>query len=121
VDVRRLTLQLSSYGHSASSHGALIDFFLGGAETEAPEPQSRYSERVVLLPGMGIIFNKFRGDTRGPAAAEAPPPGTLVINCAWTMIKVNYDHLRTIAQVIRTVQQRYIASHTHACMMVADA
>lgn len=56
--------------------------------------------------GLGIIFNKFAAaSTAQPVAPQ--PPDTIVVNCAWTMVKVNYDHLQRIAQVIREVQ-RYV-------------
>jgi hypothetical protein len=31
---RLAPLQIASYGHSSSSHGALIDFFIGGEQVE---------------------------------------------------------------------------------------
>ena len=54
---------------------------------------------------MGIIFNKFTPDNSALPLPATLAPGTVVINCAWTMVKVNYDHLLRIAQVIREVQR----------------
>lgn len=42
---------MSSYGHSASSHGALIDYFVVGVDAELPNAQARYSETIAPIPG----------------------------------------------------------------------
>ena len=57
---------------------------------------------------MGVIFNEFEAPAASATSVVAPgevEAGTLILNCAWTMIKVNYDHLRTIAQIIREAKQ----------------
>lgn len=34
ANMRLAPVQVASYGHSSSSHGALVDYFIGGAEVE---------------------------------------------------------------------------------------
>lgn len=49
---RLAPVQVASYGHSSSTHGSLVDWWLAGREAEpSPIPASSYSERVLLLPG----------------------------------------------------------------------
>lgn len=58
---RLAPVQVASYGHSSSTHGSLVDWWLAGREAEpSPIPASSYSERVLLLPG-------------DPHACPAPP------------------------------------------------
>lgn len=55
----RPSAQVTTYGHSASTHGSLIDWWVGGEEAELPldqRPQDSYSERLLLVPGMGVTF-----------------------------------------------------------------
>ena len=48
-------MQVTSYGHSVSTHGAEVDYFVAGEDAEdIKNVASHYSERVVLIPGIGI-------------------------------------------------------------------
>ena len=78
----------------------------------------RYSERLVLIPGLGIVFDgqlpvsRATGPiplpTEGSASkVEAPPPGTLVINCAWSPPKINVESVVTLRRVVMRVQEQY--------------
>src|SRR5262249_20051616 len=52
-------IQICSLGHSVSTFGADIDYFFSGKEVEPPDsPERNYSERLVLLPGMGAVHNR---------------------------------------------------------------
>ena len=120
-------VQVTSYGHSSSTHGALIDYFVGGEEVEVWEPthghlryrdrpprqallenpQRRYSERLVLVPGMGVIFNPVPFDRPPLDAVDLMKTDkALVINCAWTVTKVNAAHLKVLARIVETVQRQ---------------
>lgn len=110
---RLAPVQVTSYGHSTSTHGALIDYYIGSAEVEAADAASRYSERLVLLPGLGILFEMPHSvpqptahpadNTSGLADGELPPP--VIINAAWTMVKLNHDHLAVLAAIVRETQR----------------
>jgi hypothetical protein len=90
-------IQVCSPGHSVSTYGADIDYFLSGADVETPDaPERHYSERLVLLPGMGVIHNRpaYRPTGRTKATAE------IVCNCPWYAQKVNARFCRTLRRLL---------------------
>ena len=79
-----------------------------------PSPVHRYSERLVLIPGMGIVFDPFMPIPRLPEPVPlperytplAPPPGGIIINLSWTVAKVNVEALTTLRRIVAKVQAR---------------
>ena len=54
ANMRLAPIQFCSPGHSVSTYGADIDYFITGATVEEPDhPEKNYSERLVLLPERG--------------------------------------------------------------------
>lgn len=104
---RRLApIQTCLMGHSVSTYGSEIDYFFSGADVETPDsPERDYSERLVLLPGMGLIHNepqyKPKGAMRGQGSGEG-----IVINCPWTAQKVNYPFLLTLGRLLERVRKK---------------
>jgi len=98
---RRLApIQICSPGHSVSTFGAEIDYFISGADVEVPEsPERNYSERLVLLPGMGVIHNRPNYEIRGLKKNTSD----LVINCSWQCQKLNYPFVQTLKQLLDCV------------------
>src|SRR5262249_15113263 len=59
ANLRLAPVQIASMGHSVSSWGAEIDYWVSGAAVERPEdPGRNYSERLVLLPGSGAVHER---------------------------------------------------------------
>ena len=73
ANMRIAPIQICSPGHSVSTWGASIDYFMSGDECELPSaPEQNYSERLLLMPGMGSITTR-RGigaRLREPMAAQ---------------------------------------------------
>jgi hypothetical protein len=97
-------------GHSSSTWGAAIDYWIGGGEVEhiGPEqtalaPHPAYSEPLVLLPGLGIVHEKPRAEERPTSARTvAFPFGStepFVINLAWSLAKLNHPHLERLKRI----------------------
>jgi hypothetical protein len=87
TNVRIAPVQVASLGHSVSTWGAEIDYFISGAEVEpAANPERNYSERLVLLPGCGAVHER-------PAytPSRLRKAGTeFIVNCPWNAQKVNH-------------------------------
>ena len=88
ANYRVAPIQICSPGHSVSTWGADIDYFISGADVEVKEsPERNYSERLVLLPGMGAIHNRPNyepaGDSTqtGELAPRRSQGAEVVINC----------------------------------------
>eukprot|EP00741_Cyanophora_paradoxa_P022646 tig00021493_g21871.t1 len=100
ANTRLAPLMINAHGHPVSSHGSLADLFLSGAALEPPGAAAHYSERLLLLDGLGTAY------TPSPAAAAAAPGakrgcgGPPVLGVVANWYKTNADVLR----VLRLVQ-----------------
>ena len=96
-NLRFAPIQAMGYGHPVSTHGAEIDYVIGGLEVERiEEAAENYSERLVLIPGLGA-FPVLPPEVI-PGAAP-PVGGRLVINCPWSGYKCNYPHLLRLRRI----------------------
>jgi len=97
ANMRLAPIQIASLGHSVSTWGADIDYFISGAEAELPEnPERNYSERLVLLPDSGAIHNR---PLYEPAGRRKTVP-EFVINCPWFSQKVNHRFCHVLQRIV---------------------
>lgn len=90
-------IQMCTLGHSVSTWGADLDYFVSGVETEIPDhPERNYSERLVMLPGMGVIHNT---PTYTPTGRTKSVP-EVVINFPSSGQKLNAAFLKTFGKLI---------------------
>lgn len=97
-NLRIAPIQIMGYGHPVSTFGSRIDYIIGGASVELPEEAERnYTERLVLIPGLGahpvIPTQKVEGIEKGT--------NPLIINCCWTDQKINYPLLSLLNRIIQ--------------------
>lgn len=95
-NMRLALIQAMGYGHPVSTFGSQIDYFLGGTDAELVEDARRnYSERLVLLPGIGAqpVYPNYQRRPR-PRREE-----TIWINCSWGTSKVNYPMLMNLKAI----------------------
>lgn len=86
-------IQISTYGHPASTQCPEIDYFIGGQDTEAPQNYSNYSERLILLPGNGncplpVEFKE-----------EVPEAEDYQICCSWGHLKMNWESMNLLLKL----------------------
>jgi predicted O-linked N-acetylglucosamine transferase (SPINDLY family)/SAM-dependent methyltransferase len=100
-NLRIAPVQVTSYGHSVSTFGAEIDYFIGSADVEIPEQvEQNYSERLVLIPGLGITNTK-----PNYVMKNAPKTsGKIIINCSWYPQKMNYPLMEILQEILRKSQ-----------------
>jgi hypothetical protein len=90
-------VQLCWPGHSVSTFGADIDYFVSGIDVELPvNPERNYSERLVLVPGMGVIHNKPLYEGQGLKKKT----DRFVINCSWNCQKINHTFVQILKKLI---------------------
>ena len=53
-NLRIAPIQIAGYGHPVSTFGSTVDYFLAGAAVENQNAKQHYSERIVLIEGLGI-------------------------------------------------------------------
>lgn len=91
-------VQICSPGHSVSTFGAQIDYFISGEDVELKaNPEQNYSERLVLLPGMGVIHNRPLYEVRSDIKKTSQD---FIINCPWFAQKINYGYLQTLRKLL---------------------
>ncbi len=94
-NVRFAPIMATGYGHPVSTFGSEIDYFIGGSEVEdASLANYNYSERLVLIPGIGATPVNPKYERKG--ASKDP----FTINCCWTAAKINYPMLKLLREVI---------------------
>lgn len=99
ANARIAPVQFCSPGHSVSTWGADIDYYFSGADVEVEDnPQQHYSEKLVLLPGMGVIHNKPLYEPKG---RKRPLDGEIIVNCPWTCQKINYPFLNVLQRIAK--------------------
>jgi hypothetical protein len=104
ANMRLAPIQVTTIGHSVSTWGADIDYFISGAKVESPDhPEQFYSERLLLLPGMGCTHQ--RPNFPRPVTPVEPPADTLIINCPWSGPKINHPFLQTIARLLQSCRR----------------
>ena len=97
-------IQVCSPGHSVSTFGAEIDYFMSGVDCEVPEnAEKNYSERLVLMPGLGVVHNRPNYEFQG---LKRPNPVLLVNLPAWCQ-KVNYPYVQTLKKIQAATDNRF--------------
>ncbi|MBV9386606.1 MAG: hypothetical protein JOZ78_09285 [Chroococcidiopsidaceae cyanobacterium CP_BM_ER_R8_30] len=97
-NLRLAPIQVCGTGHPVSTFGSEIDFFISGVDVEIPEgAESNYSERLVLLPGYGLIHNQPNYQIKN--AKKSRPE--FIINCAWHAHKINYQLISYLQEIVR--------------------
>lgn len=88
-------IQVTTYGHPVSSYSPEMDYFIG-SETLESQCADRYTERLVLLPGLAVVHNR-----PGVDPVPGPPPSSdpVIINCAWYSQKVNFALVSALGRI----------------------
>ena len=103
ANMRLAPIQIATSGHSVSTWGADVDYFLSGADVELPEnPERNFSERLVLLPGFGAIHNRplYEPVGRTKSASE------FIVNCPWFAQKVNFRLCALLQKIISASKKK---------------
>ena len=96
ANTRIAPVQVCGYGHPVSTRGTEIDYWLGGLETEdQAAAEANYSERLVLIPGAGVMPNKPQYE-RNWNHQSSP---VVRINCSWSAQKINYFNLSLLRRI----------------------
>ncbi|AGY59948.1 O-linked N-acetylglucosamine transferase [Gloeobacter kilaueensis] len=108
-NLRIAPVQICGTGHPLSTCGAQIDYFISGAAVEAQLAERHYTERLVLLPGLGAVHNLPRYSLKHPPRIDS----RIVINCPWYAQKVNHAHLKLLLEIVgstaKTVRFRFFS------------
>lgn len=92
ANIRIAPIMVCGYGHPASTYGSLVDYFIGGLDSELIElAEENYSEHLVLIPGLGAHPVDPKYTKKNPSKTDIT-----YINCCWTTSKINWPMLQML-------------------------
>ena len=101
--LRLAPLQCAGWGHPATTGHDTIDAFLSVAAMEPGDAQQHYSERLVLLPGIGTRY----AAPRIPPAPSRPDTGLPaegpLLLCPQSLFKIHPDNDALFARVLGAI------------------
>lgn len=98
-NIRWAPIQVSSYGHPVSTCGSEIDYFIVGSESEVlGDLEKNYSERAVVIPGIGAHPSWPNYVAKYPKR-ERKDGDKVIINCAWGPDKHNYPMYQLMRRI----------------------
>lgn len=118
---RLAPIQVASYGQPVSTHGAMIDYWLAG-EAVGLNHYKDFSERHLLLPGMGILhsypthyeLSAIKNISRTVGSQWLctqtisnldTDPDSIIVNAQAAVHKTNADWLQLIANMVAQVSR----------------
>jgi predicted O-linked N-acetylglucosamine transferase (SPINDLY family) len=104
-NMRLAPVQIMGLGHPVSTFGSKVDYIITGAAVEHPDHvQNNYSERVVLIPGLGVT--PVDPQYTQKYAEKADPE--FIINCCWTAPKLNYPMLKVLVEIKKQASKQVV-------------
>jgi hypothetical protein len=116
-NLRIAPIQAAGCGHPVSTFGSEIDYFFSGKDSEVlEEAENNYSERLVLIPGVGLHpvipmyemknIQKTRDD--------------FIISCSWGANKFNYPMMLNLKKIIERSQKKLLFRFFPSWMLLRD-
>jgi len=95
-NIRWAPIQVTNYGHPVSSFSKHVDYFIAGSDSEVHEDlEKNYSERVVLIPGIGSSPAWPNYKAKFPEKRSEK----MIVNCVWGPDKYNWPMLQLLKQI----------------------
>ena len=95
-NIRWAPIQVTSYGHPVSTFSPQMDYFIVGSDSEVHEDlKENYSERAVVIPGLGAHPSWPEYKAKYPAKRS----DKMIVNCMWGPDKYNYSMCKFLQQV----------------------
>jgi hypothetical protein len=105
ANMRLAPIQMTGYGHPATTGGSEIDYFLGGRDCEDPAlAEQHYAERLVLIPGIGLHPTYPPYQPRFPEHTRRE----VVVNLPWAINKINYRLLTWVQAIQQRTSKRVL-------------
>lgn len=105
-NLRLAPIQLCGLGHPVSTFGSKIDYFISGADVEISlGAELNYSERLVLLPGLGSINNYPQYQVINQPQNNKHTNSRFIIGCSWIAQKINYPLVCLLAEIVKKAKK----------------
>ncbi len=111
---RLAPVQVATWGHPETTGLPTIDYYLSAEGLEPPGAQANYTERLVLLPGLGCCYAPLAIAGEDPdLAGPGIDPGTPTLVCAGKPFKYAPQHDRVLAEIARRLGPCQLIFFTH--------
>lgn len=107
---RLAPIQCCGWGHPVTTGLATIDYFISCEDMEPPDATAHYSERLVLLPGIGTGYPRPK---RPPAVTRREvglPEGRILFLVPQSLFKIHPDNDDLFIQVLKCNEQAMIVA-----------
>ena len=92
--------QLAGWGHPVTTGHTSIDAFLSCESMEPPDAQAHYTERLILLPGLGTSYRKPDVPADATRAAFGLPEDRVLLLCPQSLFKIHPDNDSLFARLL---------------------
>lgn len=104
-NLRIAPIQIMSNSHPVSTFGSEIDYFLTGIDSEEIENvKDYYSERMVLVPGIGVYPAKINYERKNKKKQREE----FIINCSWGGHKLNYPLIEALKEILQKSRKKLL-------------
>lgn len=101
--LRLAPLQCAAWGHPVTTGHTTIDVFFSSEVMEPPEAASHYTERLVLLPGIGTRYAKSPVPADAERARFGLPETAVLFLCPQSHYKIHPENDALFARVLAAV------------------
>lgn len=113
ANLRLAPIQVCGVGHSVSTFGSEIDYYISGADVEISSgAEANYSERLVVLPGLGITNKypnyKLRNKNKKSVSKNKKSREPVIINCSWLSHKINYPMVEILKEIVTSSKRNIL-------------
>jgi protein O-GlcNAc transferase len=102
--LRLAPVQCAAWGHPTTSGHPTIDCYLSVAAMEPPDAASQYSEKLILLPGIGTHYARPEVPADADRQRFALPEGKVLMLCPQSLFKVHPDNDSLLGAVLATTR-----------------
>lgn len=104
-NLRLAPVQIMTGGHPVSTFGGEIDYFISGAASEiAADAVENYSERLILIPRIGLVTHKITHPKKPLGKPESP----VFVNCPWYAQKTNWEMLVLLRRIREQARKKVV-------------
>ena len=98
--LRLAPLQCAGWGHPMTTGHATIDAFFSCQTMESDEAQRFYSEKLIMLPGIGTRYHRFDLPAEARRHAFGLPEDRVLLLCPQSLFKIHPDNDALFAQLL---------------------
>ncbi len=103
--LRLAPVQCAAWGHPTTTGHPTIDYYLSAAAMEPPDAAAHYSERLVLLPGIGTQYSPPAIPEDTDRARFSLPQDKVLLLCPQSLFKVHPDNDDLLAAVLAAARE----------------